>query len=122
MVPIYSCPGVKFLLKGRPPWMLAGEPEWMISRSVAQIATASIRTRTSARAGTGVGLSRRKSWSGSPKTQAFIWSGTGRSGEVLTPDGRYIWEIPLGQRFYRKRRIVASLETPGDAFHAGLPR
>ena len=52
-VPIYSWPGVKFLLKGRPPWMLAGEPEWMISRSVAQIATASMRTSTSARAGTG---------------------------------------------------------------------
>src|ERR1700730_13465475 len=96
--------------------MLAGEPEWMISRSVAQIATASIRTRTSARAGTGTGLSRRKSRSGSPRTQAFIWPGTTRPGEVLTPDGRYIGEILLGQKFYRKRRIVAS---HGDAFHAG---
>jgi len=26
-VPMYSWPGVKFLLKGRPPKMLAGEPE-----------------------------------------------------------------------------------------------
>ncbi len=34
-VPIYSWPGVKFLLKGRPPSMLAGDPERMISRSVA---------------------------------------------------------------------------------------
>ena len=39
--------------------MLAGEPPWMISRSVAQIATASIRTSTSARFGTGTGLSRK---------------------------------------------------------------
>src|SRR3981081_3142515 len=62
----------------------------MISRSVAQIATASIRTRTSARAGTGTGLLRRKSSSGPPRTQAFISAGTGRSGDVLTPAGPYI--------------------------------
>src|SRR5215470_10158769 len=60
----------------------------MISRSVAQIATASIRTRTSARVGTGKGLSRRNSSSGPPRTQAFICSGIGKSAEVVTPAGR----------------------------------
>src|SRR5262245_7511622 len=70
--------------------MLAGEPEWMTSRSVAQIATASMRTSTSARPGTGIGLSRRNSSSGPPKTQAFIWSGTGKLDDVVTPGGLYI--------------------------------
>src|ERR1700674_3008558 len=62
----------------------------MISRSVAQIATASMRTRTSARPGIGVGLSRSRSSSGPPRTQAFICPGTGNSGDVLTPAGVYI--------------------------------
>src|SRR6266403_2842926 len=70
--------------------MLAGEPAWMISRSVAQMATASMRTRTSARPGMGVGLSRSTSSSGSPRTQAFIRPGTGNSGDILTPEGSYI--------------------------------
>ncbi len=39
---------------------MAGEPLSMISRSVAQIATASIRTSTSARLGTGTGFSVRR--------------------------------------------------------------
>ena len=97
-VPIYSWPGVKFLLKGRSPPMLAGDPLWTISRSVAQIATASMRTRTSARPGNGVGLSRRKSSSGSPRTQAFISRGTGNSGNVLTPAGSYITADPCFNR------------------------
>ena len=88
--------------------MLAGEPEWMISRSVAQIATASIRTSTSARLGTGTGLSRGKSSSGSPSTQAFIWSGTGRLGNVLTPAGWYIGRILIFCGAYRKRAIHAA--------------
>src|ERR1700722_14830597 len=100
-VPIYSWPGVKFLLNGRSPPMLAGEPPWMTSRSVAQIATASMRTKTSARPGTGVGFSRRKSWSGSPRTQAFICDGTGNSGDVLTPDGSYMGSDPCVPRLYR---------------------
>src|ERR1700755_3378347 len=87
---MYSWPGVEFLLKGSPPWMLAGDPRWMISRSVAQIATASMRTRTSARPGIGVGFSRRNSSSGPPSTQAFIWSGTGSSGDALPPAGLYM--------------------------------
>src|SRR5712672_2322002 len=62
----------------------------MISRSVAQIATASMRTNTSARAGTGVGLSRRNSSSGPPSTQAFIRSGIGNWADVLTPAGSYM--------------------------------
>ena len=94
-VPIYSWPGVKFLLKGRPPWMLAGEPQWMTSRSVAQIATASMRTSTSARPGTGVGLSRRKSSSGFPRTQAFIRAGMENSGDLVTPAGSYIGALPI---------------------------
>ena len=56
-VPMYSCPGVQFLLKGSPPWISAGGPCAITSRSVAQIATASMRTSTSARAGTGTGFS-----------------------------------------------------------------
>src|SRR5712672_2324850 len=66
----------------------------MISRSVAQIATASMRTRTSARPGTGVGLSRSRSSSGLPSTHAFICSGTGNSGNVLTTAGSYIGADP----------------------------
>ena len=49
----------------------------MISRSVAQIATASMRTRTSAFFGTGTGLSFNESWPGSPSTHAFMLSGIG---------------------------------------------
>ena len=75
--------------------MLAGDPPWMISRSVAQIATASMRTRTSARPGTGVGLSRRKSSSGSPRTQAFIRAGMENSGDLVTPAGSYIGALPI---------------------------
>src|SRR4051812_526443 len=116
-VPIYSWPGVKFLLKGRPPKMLAGEPEWMISRSVAQIATASMRTRTSARTGTGTGFSLRNSWSGSPSTQALIRSGIGRSGEVLTPGGRYIGEILFG----RERIANAALSRARGLHYVGIP-
>src|SRR5580700_10042878 len=99
-VPIYSWPGVKFLLKGRPPPILAGEPLWMTSRSVAQIATASMRTRTSARPGTGVGFSPRESWSGSPSTQAFICEGTGKLGDVLTPDGSYMAAVLVVSGLY----------------------
>src|SRR6185369_10360541 len=62
----------------------------MISRSVAQIATASVRIRTSARAGTGTGFSSSISWSGSLSTQAFIRSGIGSAGEVFTPEGWYM--------------------------------
>jgi len=49
----------------------------MISRSVAQIATASMRTNTSAFFGTGTGLSRNNSSPGSPSTHAFMVSGMG---------------------------------------------
>ena len=55
-VPMYSWPGVKFLLNGNPPWIMAGGPCAMTSRSVAQMATASMRTSTSARFGTGTGF------------------------------------------------------------------
>src|ERR1700712_5508958 len=56
----------------------------MISRSVAQIATASIRTSTSAFFGTGTALVASVSWSGSPSTHARMVSGIGKSGDVLT--------------------------------------
>ncbi len=45
-VPMYSWPGVKFLLNGAPPWMRAGGPTEITSRSVAQIATATGRTES----------------------------------------------------------------------------
>src|SRR5262245_30242072 len=63
----------------------------MISRSVAQIATASMRTSTSAFFGTGTGLSLSDNSPGLPRTQAFIVSGIGKLGSVLTPAGAYIW-------------------------------
>src|SRR5690606_28619993 len=59
----------------------------MISKSVPQIATASMRTRTSAFFGAGTGLSFSVSSPGSPSTQAFIVSGIGKSGLVFTPSG-----------------------------------
>src|SRR5690348_1605167 len=62
----------------------------MISRSVAQIATASMRTSTSALPGIGTAFSTSESWPGSPSTQAFIRSGMGNSGAVVTPAGAYI--------------------------------
>jgi hypothetical protein len=71
-------------LNGSPPPIIAGAPWWMISRSVAQIATASMRTSTSARPGIGIGLSTRLSWPGSPSTQARICSGSGYAASVLT--------------------------------------
>ena len=74
-VPMYSWPGVKFLLNGEPPSIIAGTPCLMISMSVAQTAIASIRTSTSAGPGSGTGLSTSDSSSGSPSTQAFIVSG-----------------------------------------------
>src|SRR5215213_3379482 len=71
--------------------MEAGGPCQMISRSVAQIATASMRTSTSARFGTGTGLVVSLSSPGSPSTHARMVSGTGMSGLVLTPVGAYIF-------------------------------
>ena len=62
--------------------MEAGGPCQMISRSVAQIATASMRTSTSARFGTGTGFSVSDSYPGSPSTQAFIRSGIGQFGAI----------------------------------------
>src|SRR4029077_12338885 len=72
MVPMYSWPGVKFLLNGGPPPIVAGRPWLITSRSVAQMAVASIRTSTSATPGLGTNLSTRVSWPESPRTQAFI--------------------------------------------------
>ena len=75
-VPIYSCPEVKFLLNSSPPLMIAGSPWLMISKSVAQTAMTSILTSTSALPGSGTGFSVRITSSGSPRTQAFIFSGS----------------------------------------------
>ena len=55
----------------------------MTSRSVAQIATASILISTSALPGITTGLSIKDSSSGSPKTHAFIVSGIGCLTEVF---------------------------------------
>src|SRR6185369_4913360 len=79
----------------------------MISRSVAQIATASIRTSTSARCGTGTGFCPSESWPGSPSTHAFIWSGIGKSGLVFTPAGAYIAKSSLNRRCGDRCRIRA---------------
>src|ERR1700739_4808199 len=62
----------------------------MISRSVAQIATASMRTSTSARLGTGTGFFAGLSSPALPSTQAFIVSGIGKSGLVFTPGPEYM--------------------------------
>src|SRR5215813_12306573 len=63
----------------------------MISRSVAQIATASIRTSTSAFFGTGTGLLVMLSCPGSPSTHARWVSGIGNSlWLVITPAGAYM--------------------------------
>src|SRR5215831_11170198 len=90
IVPMYSCPGVQFLLKGNPPWTRAGEPCAITSRSVAQMATASMRTNTSARRGIGTGFCVKLSSPGSPSTHAHMVSGTGRLAFVFTPSGAYI--------------------------------
>src|SRR5216684_4244539 len=68
----------------------------MFSRSVAQIATASMRTSTSAFFGTGTGLSVSASSPGSPSTHAFMVSGMGQSGLVFTPGGAYMLMVLLG--------------------------
>ncbi len=66
----------------------------MISRSVAQIATASMRTSTSALLGTGTGFCVNASSPGSPSTQAFMLVRNRKFGLVFTPAGAYI--VPLG--------------------------
>src|ERR1700675_802114 len=73
----------------------------MISRSVAQIATASIRTKTSARLGTGTGFSVSLSSPGLPRTQAFIISGIGKSALVFTPGPAYMVVILVAACFGR---------------------
>ena len=65
----------------------------MISRSVAQIATASMRTSTSARFGIGTGFSFSTSWPGSPSTQARWLSGIENSLLVFTPAGAGIYVL-----------------------------
>src|SRR6185312_1201317 len=65
----------------------------MISRSVAQIATASMRTSTSARLGTGTGFSVGFSSLGLPSTQAFMVPGMGKSGLVFTPGAEYMGAV-----------------------------
>ena len=126
IVPMYSWPGVKFLLNGSPPSISAGGPLAITSRSVAQIATASMRTRTSARPGTGTGFSRRVSSPGSPSTHACITAGIGWSSLVTTSlcnatappatgSGAPHYEIPAGRWQARTRRVPA----PAAARRAG---
>ena len=95
---MYSWPGVQFLLKGRPPWISAGGPWAMTSRSVAQMATASMRTSTSARFGAGTGFCVNFSSPGLPSTQARMVSGTGMFGLVFTPAGAYMLSSPNHRR------------------------
>src|SRR5436190_22840624 len=76
---MYSWPGVKPRLNGRPPSIIAGTPCRMISMSVAHTAIASTRTSTSAGPGSGTGFSTSDNSSGPPSTQAFILSGIGCS-------------------------------------------
>src|SRR5687767_10744553 len=81
----------------------------MISRSVAQIAIASMRTRTSAFFGTGTGLSVSRSSPEFSSTQAFIRSGIGKSGLVLTPAGAY---SAISLTFQSNQRLEAPSERP----------
>src|ERR1043166_9994845 len=105
----------------------------MFSRSVAQIATASMRTSTSAFFGTGTGLSVSASSPGSPSTHAFMVSGMGQSGLVFTPGGAYLVMILLGagsQSLLRERartpRINGlfsqgqNINTEGRRWQAGI--
>src|SRR6266850_7566811 len=90
IVPMYSWPGVKFLLNGGSPPIMAGGPWLMTSRSVAQMAVASTRTSTSATPGAGTGLLIRLNWPGSPRTHAFIDfipCSTSQSSIFRAPDG-----------------------------------
>jgi hypothetical protein len=96
IVPMYSWPIVKFLLNGASPSTIAGSPCFMISISVAHTATASMRTNTSARPGSGTGFSTSFSSSGPPSTQAFM-----RSGIVN-------WLVVLGA-------VVGMVMSPGGA-------
>src|SRR5215471_2468890 len=80
----------------------------MISRSVAQMATASILTRTSPLRGTGVRLLLRTRVSGSPRTHACIVSGIGKSALVRTPGGEYITNPTQTLRF--TPRLGSTLE------------
>src|SRR3954447_21227701 len=106
---MYSWPGVKSLLKGRPPWIWAGGPCWMISRSVAQMATPSMRTRTSALFGAGTGLLTSDNSPGSPRTHAFMVSGTGNAGSTFTSSGcGIVRSPPLDVGLMRMRRARGS--------------
>src|ERR1043165_9146106 len=116
-VPMYSWPGVKFLLNGMPPWIEAGGPCQMISRSVAQIATASMRTSTSARFGTGTGFSTSFSSPGSPSTQARIVSVRGMSVEIFTPGGAYIAIVSLFGRDARSGFRPVTADFGGERAH-----
>src|SRR3954447_5376342 len=115
-VPMYSWPGVQFLLNGKPPSIIAGGPWAITSRSVAQIATASMRTSTSARFGIGTGFSVSFSSPGSPSTQARIVSGTGMSFAGFTPGGAYIVVFLLGRDARGGLRSVRA-ELRGERAH-----
>src|SRR3954447_3420072 len=117
-VPMYSWPGVKFLLNGMPPSTTACGAGARVSRSVAQIATASMRTSTSARFGTGTGFSVSFSSPGSPSTQARIVSGTGMSFVVFTPGGAYIVVSLFGRDARGGLRSVRA-EFGGERAHGG---
>src|SRR5262249_42546277 len=100
--PVYWCPGGKSLLNGWPTWISGGGSLWMLSRSVAQIATASMRRSTSACLGTGTGFCVSASSPGLPSTHAFMRSGIGKSLVVFTLAGAYIADslrthAPLGR-------------------------
>src|SRR6478672_8068874 len=101
----------------------------MISRSVAQIATASMRTSTSALRGTGIGLSRKVSSPGLPSTHAFMVSGIGNAPLVFTPTGRYMPRLPHQimrlPREFREDILGSRLNTSGlfagQVSHRGNP-
>src|SRR5262245_11577955 len=92
----------------------------MISRSVAQIATASMRTSTSAFFGTGTGLSLSISSPGLPSTQAFIASGIGKLGLVLTPAGAYMLASP--HKSDCRENISRAVGIPAAEGAAGMRR
>src|SRR6266853_1746914 len=76
-VPIYSWPGVNPWLKGNVPLITAGGPLAITSRSVAQMATASMRMSTSDRSGTGISFCPRLNSLGFPSVHANICFASG---------------------------------------------
>ena len=117
IVPMYSWPGVKFLLNGGSPPMSAGGPWQITSRSVAQMAVASMRTSTSATPGLGTGLSIKRQLAGIAQDPGLHRSGIRNpaSGMTSTPADseleRSSWLLDRRQS-YRRGNCEKPLQFP----------